>query len=81
MKYAEAYALYQESGDASFTNMEDLYNQIRALATNGAYEMCIYVDSKSKYNKIKAQLLDDGYDVEDYNGGGSSILEISWGSQ
>lgn len=51
--------------------MEELSQHIRSKATLGHYETFIY-------NEVKATLRNLDYSVEDYNGGGNGILEISW---
>lgn len=74
----QAKELYNENWDREFTTIEDLFTRIEALAKNGAYQMCVYVDSKKTYNEVYALLQEQGYGVEDYNGGKNNILEINW---
>lgn len=78
MKASQAKELYNKGWDKEFTNIEDLYARIKILAENGAYEMCVYIDSRNQYDEVYNSLSNDGYDVEDYNGGNNSILKISW---
>jgi hypothetical protein len=78
MQASKAKALYNEHWDKEFTTMEDLYARIKALAENGAYEMCVYIDSMSQYEEVESNLKLAGYDVEDYNGGNNGILQVSW---
>ena len=79
MQASQAKILYNEGWDKEFTTMEDLYARIKALAENGSDKMCVYIDSKSKYDEVYANLAQAGYGVENYNGGNNSIIEVSWG--
>lgn len=79
MEAKEATTLYKKNWDLEFTTMEALYERIKALAENGAYQMCVYIDSKNTYDQVYGELSTLGYEVEHYNGGNSNILEISWG--
>ena len=74
----KAKKLYSENWDKQFSTVEDLFARIEALAKNGAYQMCVYVDSKKTYNEIYSLLSQQGYGVEHYNGGNNNILEINW---
>jgi hypothetical protein len=47
MKCEQASKLYKDNWDLEYTNMENLYKCIETLAKNGAYNMCVYIDSKS----------------------------------
>lgn len=78
MQAKEAAALYNQNWDLEFTTMEALYKRIKSLAENGAYQMCVYIDSKNTYDQVYGELSENGYDVEHYNGGNNNILEISW---
>ncbi len=73
-----AHALYQQHWDQEFTTMEALFARIETLAKAGAYEMCVYVDSKAQYDQVYGQLASLGFDVEHYNGGNNGILAVSW---
>lgn len=75
----QATELYTDNWDKQFTTMEDLFSRIEVLAKNGAYQMCVYVDSKKIYNKVFAALNEAGYGVDHYNGGNNNILEVNWG--
>lgn len=55
------------------------YARIKALAENSTHEMCVYIDSNSKYEEVYSNLAKTGYGVENYNGGNNSIIEVSWG--
>jgi superfamily II DNA helicase RecQ len=79
MKREEAKTLYGENWDLEYTTMEDLYKRIKALAENGAYSLCVYIDSRNQYDEVYGELSQNGYDVEHYNGGNNNILEVSWG--
>lgn len=80
MKREDADKLYDENWDREYTTDEALYARIKALAENGSYSCCVYFDSMEQYHCVKGELRGYGYEVEDYNGGGgSSILQISWG--
>lgn len=59
--------------------MEALYERIRLLGENGAYQAFVYIDSSRLYLTVKSELKQKGFEVEDYNGGRNSILEITWG--
>lgn len=74
----DAKQLYQDNWDKSFTIMEELYQRIKTLAENGAYNLCVYIDSKRQYDDVAAELSKNGFSVEDYNGGDNGILEVSW---
>jgi len=74
-----AYKNYSDNWDREFTTLEALYERIRILSENGAYRMCIYIDSKKEYNDVLEDLIKNGYSVEHYNGGNNNILEIDWG--
>lgn len=80
MKAKEAAALYEENWDLEFTTMEVLYQRIKVLAENGCAELCVYLDSKRKYDEVYSILRQDGYRLEDYNGGNSNIIQVNWGS-
>lgn len=79
MNRSEPQDLYNNTWDMDFTNIEDLFARIKALASLGAYEMCVYIDSNSTYNEVHDILVKAGYDVEDHNGGNNATLSISWG--
>lgn len=78
MKRELAKELYSENWAKDFTTLEDLYTQIKTLAENGCYNMCIYIDGRKKYTEICSILHAEGYELEDYNGGNNNILEITW---
>lgn len=78
MNSKEAKELYQENWDLPFTTMEELYKRIKTLAENGAYSLCVYVDSKKLYNEVFGNLCENGYDTEHYNGGNNGIIEVKW---
>jgi hypothetical protein len=58
--------------------MEDLFERIGLLSENGAYTLCVYIDSQKQYHDVANQLSVQGYTVEEYNGGNNGILEVSW---
>ncbi len=74
----DAHNLYQQNWDKEFTSMEELYQRIKNLAENGGYNLCVYIDSKRKYDEVAGELKSNGYNIEDYNGGDNGILEVSW---
>lgn len=76
MHALQAKELYNKNWDKQFTTMEDLYSRIKILAENGACEMCVYIESSSQYNEVYSKLRQEGYVVEHYNEGNSSILEV-----
>lgn len=73
---AEARKLYEDNWPKEFTTMAALYDQIRTSAMNGAYSVEVFIDSATVYDEVKLELHKAGFDVSDYNGGKSSILEI-----
>ncbi len=75
----EATALYNDNWDLEFTTMEDLYERIRVLSKNGCAQLCVYVDSKKQYDEVYDELSENDFNVEHYNGGRSSIIEVNWG--
>ena len=77
---AEATRLYRSAWCPDLTSLEQLYTRIRILAENGASHAIVYVDSLSEYEDVKAEMLNQGFNVEDYNGGGNNTLQINWGS-
>lgn len=74
-----ARALYNEHWNEPFTTMHALLQRISTLATAGAYEMCVYVDSKTQYDQVYGELAELGFDVEHYNGGNNGTLQVNWG--
>ena len=78
MNRAEATAAYNASWALQFTSMEDLFARIKALSSNGAYQMCVEFENFSEHDAVSAALVDMGYDVEAYNGT-TDIIEITWG--
>lgn len=78
MKRTEATELYNNSWDGQFTSMEDVFARIKALSSNGAYQMCVMFENTSEYDAVRAELIELGYDVEVYNGT-DDILEVTWG--
>lgn len=77
MNVTEATKLYSDNWCKPFTTLEVLFAQIKILAENGCYTMCIGVSSDEAYATV-CTLRGLGYQVEDYNGG-NEILEITWG--
>lgn len=78
MNAKDAKALYEEHWDQEFTTIEDLFTRIKTLAENGAYTLCVYIDSRKDYDDVYEILSSHGYDVEHYNGGNNNILEVTW---
>lgn len=78
MLKSDAQNLYKENWKKEFTSMENLYKRIKVLAENGAYSLCVYIDSKKTYDEVSFNLKSNGFSVEDYNGGNNNILEVSW---
>lgn len=78
MDAKEAKALYTKNWDLEFTKIEDLFTRIKILAENGAYTLCVYIDSHKDYDEVYGILSEKGYDVEHYNGGNNNILEVTW---
>lgn len=78
MKVAEAKKLYNDNWAKDFVSLEALYERIRLLSDNGAYSMCVYIDSRRTYLEVKEDLATNGFAVEDYNGGNNGILQVSW---
>lgn len=70
--------LYLQNWNQEFTTMEALFERIKVLADNGAYSLCVYIDSQSQYQQVATELHHKGYVVEDYNGGNNGILEVNW---
>ena len=64
----DAHKLYAENWNRDFTTMEDLYQRIKNLAENGCYQLCVYIDSESEYDKVMSVLHTNGFNVEHYQG-------------
>jgi hypothetical protein len=77
---AQAKALYRQNWCPDFTSFDDLLARLSAKAKLGAYEDCVYIDSRTTYEEVKHMLKELGFSAEDYNGGGNSILEIGFGA-
>lgn len=78
MNQDTAHVLYEKNWAKEFTTIEDLHQRIEVLAQNGAYELCVYIDSKIKYDEVVSLLRSDGFVLEDYNGGNNNILRVTW---
>lgn len=70
--------IYQDAWCIDFVDMEHLCQYLRRCSEVGKCEAWVYIDSKNQYNNVASELDNLGFNVEDYNGGGNGILEITW---